>query len=196
MDFNMINNIKAPKLDQLIFIASNEKYALDNKTKELVYSLFNLMYAIAACNEDEYRELWLVAERGNIEDFGRYEEYLECGEVDNWEEFIELWHDYYPDEVKWYKLVTIIHSNDKYRTIFLDGKQIIEIDERCLEQTTDCTIDYAGDHLELITWIMYAVDNCINALKDRRYNNYVSENLPYKKRVGKILRKDYWCIFP
>jgi hypothetical protein len=40
------------------------------------------------------------------------------------------------------------------------------------------------------------VEEAITSLKSVRYNEYVSKNLPYRKRLGKILREDYWRIFP
>jgi hypothetical protein len=40
------------------------------------------------------------------------------------------------------------------------------------------------------------VEEMIGYLKSGRYNEYVDKNLPYSKRFGKILREDYWRIFP
>jgi len=196
MNKHILSEIPAPKLDNLIFQADRNNNTLDSKTKELVYELFRKIKAIAACGDDERRELWLVVDRGAIEDYGNYEESLEEGEVENRKEFEDLWLDYYPEPLKWYKLITIIHSDDKYRTVFLDGKQIIELDERPMDYRPSPEKHYAADHTILINWLLSAVDSCIETLKNGTYNDFVSQNLPHKKRVGKILDEDCWRIFP
>lgn len=40
------------------------------------------------------------------------------------------------------------------------------------------------------------MEKAITSLKSGEYNEYVSKNLPYRKRIGKILKEDYWRIFP
>jgi len=196
MDKNISYGIFAPKLDDLIYQAKNEIHAIDDHTTELVFELFQKLQAVAACGEDERRELWLTVERGTIDDFGDYDEYIEYGEVESREEFENLWLYYYPDSLKWYKLITLVHNDGKYRTIILDGNQIIEIDERPLSQRLSMEKQNAADYTELVTWILNAVENCIENLRAETYNEFVNKNLPYKKRVGKILGEECWRIYP
>lgn len=40
------------------------------------------------------------------------------------------------------------------------------------------------------------MDGAVQSLKKGTYNKFVDDNLPYRKRLGKILREDYWNIFP
>ena len=191
MDRHILSSLPAPKLDNLIEYTKRTMNALDGNTSRLVFDLFRKLQAIAACGDDERRELWLAVERGDIKDFGEYDDYFECGEVENREEFEALWLSYYPEPLKWYKLVATIHSDEKYRTVFLDGKQIIEIDQRSPKET-----EYEADHSELISWLLLSADTCIEQLKAGIYNDFISLNLPYRKRIGKLLRKEYWRIFP
>ena len=100
MNKHILSEIPAPKLDNLIFQADRNNNTLNSKTKELVYELFRKIQAVAACGDDERRELWLAADRGVIEDYGNYEESLEEGEVENRKEFEDLWLDYYPEPLK------------------------------------------------------------------------------------------------
>jgi len=195
MSNHVLSIIPAPHLDNLINRAKNDTTDLDTKSNELVFKLFKKLQVVEACGDDERRELWFAVERGSVEDFGDYEDYLEDGEVENRDEFNELWLAYYPDSVKWYRLVSLVHSNDKYRTIFVDGKQVIEIDER-YEDDDGEKEDYTVDRSELLNCLLSAVDNCIESLRAGTYNNFVSENLPHKKRVGKIRGEDFWHIFP
>lgn len=55
---------------------------------------------------------------------------------------------------------------------------------------------YPYDKSELAGWLLTATKEAIASLKSRSYNEYVSKNLPYRKRLGKILREDYWRILP
>ncbi|MDR0468731.1 MAG: hypothetical protein LBH09_02015, partial [Peptococcaceae bacterium] len=55
---------------------------------------------------------------------------------------------------------------------------------------------YADDLSALARWLLSSAEACVAALKAGSYNAYVNENLPYGKRRGKIMREDYWRIFP
>jgi len=50
----------------------------------------------------------------------------------------------------------------------------------------------------LAGWLKEKVIETITKIEndELQYNKYVNENLPYKKRLGKIKRSDYWKIFP
>jgi hypothetical protein len=56
--------------------------------------------------------LWVEVDRGPIEIFGDYEEYQESGEVNNPDDFVELWQAYYPQKTKWYKFQTAKFRDD------------------------------------------------------------------------------------
>lgn len=178
--------LSAPKVDQLIYRAENLYEVTDKRTKGLVIELFQKLQSIAICGDDERRELWLVAPRGSIEEFGDYENYLEDGEVESLEEFEELWLSEYPDTQKWYLLSTSVYKG--IYSVFINGKLVFQIQP-----------DFSGQHpydkSQLAGWLLTAVEEAIISLKAGNYNEYVSKNLPYRKRLGKILREDYWHIF-
>ena len=88
----------APEVDNLIQRASGANDAPDEATAAQVRTLMMKLSAIETCGEDERREIWLWAERGTIDNFGDYDAYFNEGEVENNEEFEELWQYYYPDE--------------------------------------------------------------------------------------------------
>lgn len=187
MDTRPSVNLTAPLLDNLIERAAAFPYVSDDQTKRLVLALFQKLQAIAISGDDERRELWLTAPRGSIEDFGDYEEYLDAEEVESREEFGELWLLYYPEPYKWYKLITVVYND--IHSVFLDNKLVLQFQNEPKEI-------YPYDKSKLAKWLVNTADEVITALTAGTYNAFIRDNLPYRKRVGKILRSDYWRIFP
>jgi len=74
-------------------------------------------------------------------------------------------------------------------SVFLDKKLVLQFQN----EPKEC---FPYEKLELTKWLLNAVDEVIASLIAGAYNDFVRDNLPYRKRVGKILRKDYWRIFP
>ena len=182
----MKNNITAPLLDELITSATKRSSPLNEPTKELVLSLFRQMEVIAPIGDDNLRKLWLTAERGALEDFGDYEEYIAAGDVSGKAEFEALWLSYYPDPIKWYKLTTAS----------FDGNYIVLINDTAVLRIIPELDSDKENSTALAGWICEAVGNAIESLRVGTYNEFVADNLPYKKRTGTLPRADYWSIFP
>jgi len=180
-------NMSAPQLDTLIERASSSPDVSDEQTKHLALALFQKLKAITVCGDDQRRELWLTASRGSIEDFGDYEEYLEAEEVESREEFEDLWLSKYPEPQKWYELITVVYKD--IHSVFLDKKLVLQFQN----EPKEC---FPYEKLELTKWLLNAVDEVIASLMAGTYNGFVRDNLPCRKRVGKLLREDYWRIFP
>lgn len=140
---------------------------------------------------DELRSIWIEADRGKINDFGKYKEYLDEGEVNNYEEFIELWKDYYPDEKKWYSFSVSSYMGEYY--LCIDSKLTFHI--KSGEETAD---DANCFNTGLAKWLKEKVIETIAQIENglTNYKRYISQNLPYIKRFGKIKRSTYWKIFP
>lgn len=179
--------LSAPQVDTLLMRAEKFYEVKDETTMELTIELFHQLRNIAVCGEDERRELWLTAPRGTIEEFADYEEYLEDDVVESREEFEDLWRSEYPEPVKWYRLIAVIYKD--IHSVILDGKLILQYQMEPQEQ-------YPYDKSELAGWLLSSVENAITSLQAGTYNESVCNNLPYRRRVGKILREDYWRIFP
>lgn len=134
-------------------------------------------------------DLWFRAPRGSIEQFGDYREWLEDGEVSSYKEFQEIWLSCFPDEEYWYFFTAIERKEEQYRGILFNQKMIIEQRGR----------PPAGVPLaihEFSEWLLWSVNICIDALKAGTYNQCIAAHLPVQHRVGTILRKDWWSIFP
>jgi len=138
----MAQHLFAPQLDALIQHAQSLPAVVGEENRAALLRLFDKLYEIAACGEDERRELWLTAERGAIEAFGDYEEYLDEGDVESYEEFETLWRDYYPEPLKWYPLTTMVYR-DNY-SVFLDHKLVLQITSNGQEEFEYDKTDYVG----------------------------------------------------
>lgn len=183
----MIKNVFAPDLDALLRKAQAQPVVIDEVVKEKLRHLLEILNVLAICGEDECRELWLEADRGTIEDWGDYEESLSDNEVSNREEFEGLWRYYYPDASKWYKF-TVCHYQENY-FFFVDGKLTYHL-------KAEPEKEYGVDTAELLDWLTESSFHCIESLNLGFYNDYVRQHLPYRKRIGKIERSDYWNIIP
>lgn len=184
-----MNTISAPILDNLIAKAQSNPDVQNQMENNALLSIIEKLQCVAVCGNDERRELWLTVERGSIEDFGDYDDYLENEIVDNREDFERIWQEDYPDPVKWY-LFSVSHYNGEY-FIGTDNKLTLHIKD------TPPEIDQSVN-AQLISWLDQAVSLCIDWLKRDAagYNRYINQHLPYTKRTGRILRQDYWDIDP
>lgn len=184
-----MDTISAPILDNLIVKAQSHPDSLNQAGKDILLSMIEKLQSVAICGNDERREIWFTVERGSIEDFGDYDDYLENEIVENKEGFEKIWKEEYPDPVKWY-LLSVTHYNEEY-FIFIDSKLILYI-KNVLSEINE------SFNNQLISWIDEAVDKCIGWFKrdTAEYNQYVNQYLPFSKRTGCILRQDYWDIDP
>ena len=179
--------LTAPKIDYYIDILKRG-FVIGEEMKPYVDELFNELHKIAPCGNDNRRELWLFAERGKIEDYGDYEEMYEFEEVDSREEYEELWANLYPDEKCWYHFVSVEHGD--FRAVFLKHKPMFE-ENHPAKNSYD-----SFDISPFIKWLTESVENCVKQLENGTYNETVRRELPPKDRIGTIVRRKYWEIFP
>jgi hypothetical protein len=147
------DGISAPLLDELISDAEMHPRVINSRKKKLMLAIFDELQAIEISGDDERRELSLCVPRGRAEDFGDYEEYLDCGKVQNYREFENYWRRHYPNPVSWYSLVAL-HCRDTY-SIFLNEKLILHIAPRSLKK-------HASEDTELANWLLSAVSEAIS----------------------------------
>ncbi len=180
--------MKAPKVDYWIRALRDGKMVFDKETNKVIDRVFDEIRKVSPIGDDGKRELWLKAPRGTPDDYGDYEYYKEEEIVDSYEDFLRMRDEEYPDEVKWFNLITF--DRDDYRCIFL-GRELIY---RSKFYGKD---DSYGYNLEsLFLWMEDAVRNAIKELENGTYNDDVNNNLSFRERTGTILRKDYWDLFP
>lgn len=187
--------LTAPELDKYILQYSrrnigdeSDRYSIKswNKLREL----YKLIDNIIPCGTDNEHVLYFKLPRGTIEDFGSFEEYLECGEVENKEEFIQLWQSEYPQNEKWYCMFTkhFTRKTNEFYALGFNNKIVIQNEEIYDSNYTD-------DISDIISELILIVNDSINTMKNGEYNSYVEENLDKRLRYGTITRKDYYNLF-
>lgn len=183
------NNV--PFFDRLIHVAQSETVVTDLDCINKLLLIINEIGVLEIQGEDELRSIWFEVPRGSIEDYGNYEEFLEEEAVSNYEEFVEMWEDDYPEKTKWYEFSVTTYNKDHY--FFVDSKLTFQV-----QQLTEEMPKQAYYSSELIGWFCEIVQATMSAIKADvvKYNKYINKHLSFDRRYGKILRNDYWSIFP
>ena len=91
--------LKAPRLDRMLFWTHEIKY-LDKNSKKIFDEIFDLIAPIKPLNYNNYRELWLTAERGTRTEINKF---LDKEDRYTKEEFNQC----YPNMLSWYKFGSI-----------------------------------------------------------------------------------------
>lgn len=164
-------------------------FSYDEESYEIIDEIFGILKKIKPNFGEDGRELWLQADRGSIEDFGDYKEAIECGEVNSFEDFKDWWLAEFPEETVWYCFGAVEDPKSGYKAMFMRHRQIIEVDP-------EKERGYENDISEFMRWLRDAVKNCYEQIKDGTYNDYIAANLPPQHRVGTVVRKEYWDVFP
>lgn len=183
-------NKSAPYIDQLILSCQVCAQVNEKTVIEKLLSVFLELCAIEEQGDDEFRMIWIKVERGEIGDFGNYQEYLENEEVSNKQEFEELWKAYYPDKYKWYSFSVAKYNNEFY--FYFDSKLTFQF-------TADEIHEQAYEfQAELADWLLLVAKETITNIQHNvdEYNNFIETNLPFEKRTGRIMRNDFWSVFP
>lgn len=189
----MSNILTAPQVDCCISVYGSRSHritVLDDESQALCDKLFAAMEEIEPRKDGKVRELWVRANRGGIEKYGRYEDLLDEGVVSNYEDFRQMWLEEYPDEIYWYNLTTVEDAKSRYRAVFLGHRMLMEFnapDKRC---------GFPFEVTELLDWLLESVEECITEIKAGKYNEDVQKNLPPQHRTGTVSQGALWDAFP
>jgi len=180
----------APLIDQLIRVAQSETIVTDLDCINKLLLIINEIGVLEVQGEDELRSIWFEVSRGSIENYGNYNEFLEEETVSNYEEFVEMWEYDYPEKTKWYEFSVTTYNKEHY--FFVDSKLTFQV------KLTEERPRQAYYSNVLISWFCEIVQATMSDIKADvvKYNEYISKHLSFDRRYGKILRKDYWSIFP
>lgn len=100
----------APQVNNIAHALKDRSNLTDPGDIALMEELFRLLSTVEPADEDGRRCLWITAERGPIEAAGSFDDYRALGKVDTYDEYVERWKWYYPDERYWYMLRSL-HRN-------------------------------------------------------------------------------------
>lgn len=183
----------APLLDRL-------KYSRDNRslnaqpctaeTWEALEKLFVEVRKLSPVYKNGAREIFCLVERGQIEDWADYEEYLADEVVKNYDEFKEQWELNYPDKQQWFSFGFIEDADNGYRGVWINNRLVLNIlPEPPMPGDT-------VDEPDFVQWLTGKVCECIEDIKSGTYNRQVSEELAFELRTGTITRNALWEVFP
>lgn len=178
--------MKAPEVKGLIDIFRNSLNVCQctKETYESLDKLFEELREIKKFKDTGKIDLWLCEDRGTPEDFANYEEWLEDGDVKNYDEFVEIWKNYFPDEIVWFKL-TAIYDNGYAGLIYNFSNTIQFHKNRPIGHQ---------DYTEIINWTILKIRDIKKELNNDTYNERIKEELPYKLRTGIISRTSLWHV--
>ena len=89
----------------------------------------------------------------------------------------------------WYKLQTLKYKC--YRIVIINYKTIINAD---ISDNTNTFLK--EEYITILDFLISKVKWCLQLLKEKKYNSYIENNLPYENRFGVIKRSDYWKTYP
>ena len=184
----------APQIDALIGNLKSNSDLINQNINQVLRTIYTTLSIIKPFGDDEIRQIWIVVERGPVEAFGDYQEYKESGEVNNQKEFRELWEIYYPEKTKWYKFQTAKFREDMY--FYFDDKLIFTINKE-EEPANGSKSAWNLEYLErFVYWLSEKIVDETSKLQTNpiAYNHHIQHYLPWAKRSGRIIRKDFWNI--
>lgn len=179
--------MKAPQIDQMIQVLYGGKMCLDNNSLQLISLIYQELDQLSPCGDNQRHELWLEAERGQLEDYGDFEDWQDSAKTLTLEQFQDEWESSYPADTKYFfKLTTVQYM--EYRSLFLNDHLIISVEP----DREGCQFDIS----DFLTWILDGVRNAVHMVKEGTYLSYLEANLPYRYRTGTMPMQEYWKLYP
>lgn len=190
--------MKAPNVDNYIQVLSRDIHTsnrddriTDKKTAGLFRKLYETLSVLkpSANNKDCY-SLWIEAERGTIEDYGDFEALRDFGDVNSYEEFVNMWKEDYPQEKYYYEL-SFLYDNGYY-IMFINDRLVTIVNSHNVSENTDWEDRIAP----FIQYLIEASIVAIERLRTEDYNQFITDNVPLSLRTGTIKRCDEWLAYP
>ena len=189
-----IKLLPAPQIDNILEMIhpSQEEKIVNTFLKEKIKRMYLLINDIKPEIQylDKIWSFWIRAKRGDINEFGSYEEFKEEEMVESYKDFELLWKDYYPDEEKWYKVVFVKYKEELFINIGMKFHLGFDLGTNQISG-----LGFVNEWIEkLFEWLQSEIEKQIDEIKTDQasYNLFIENNLPYKKRYGKIKRIDLW----
>ena len=150
---------------------------------------------LAVMGDDEYRGFHIEVPRPTPEEWGYTEELITSGEYDSREAFLADWLAFNPMETIWFHVASSrygdsrsIRVTDRKHTRF-----IIMNCPKCTDAEPDDT--WCRENLTRFFDYLQRMIDVVVANPDG-FNDYVTHNLPYQQRIGRISQKEFNRIVP
>ena len=161
----------------------NGFYLEDEEDIELFKKIESIVRELPPNGDDcDSRRLWISIPRGPIEDFGEFDE----EEWDTYDDFVDFWKCYHPDEADWYVFYYEKPPN---------GSSFIVLGELILFMTEGGHNPYRKRsyyHTDLLKWLVGAIRVQVDNIKSGTYHDLVVKELPIGYRKGVVKRSDIW----
>lgn len=188
--------LKAPEIKSSISWLEHLDYGHYNfsaiyteESMKYLNELFALAKEIAPMDTNPAaKQLYLMADRGPFELFLDREFDSECPESP--EELWSRWEELYPSPTDWIHCVLIDDPDNGYKSVLLNHSQVIEINPK----RTPGGFPY--DVADLARWMVTALKEAIDMMKQGIYDALVRTELPVRQRVGTVKRSDLWLAYP
>ncbi|MDY3788156.1 hypothetical protein [Bacteroides fluxus] len=150
---------------------------------------------LAVMGDDEYRGFYIEVPRPAPEEWGDAEDLVASGEYDSREAFLADWLAFNPMETRWFHVASSryedsrsIRVTDRKHTRF-----IITNRPKCTDVEPDDT--WCRENLiRLFDYLQRMID--VIVANTDGFNDYVTHNLPYQQRIGRIAQKKFNRIVP
>jgi hypothetical protein len=144
-------------------------------------------------DDDEFRGLYIEIPRPTPEEWGNCEEEIKNGEYKDITEYLEDWKSWNPKETLWYHL-----SVSKYMEFRIMKFTDLRHHYALIVNENRGNGEKSKWYKERITIIFGYISKLLDyiILNPDSFNEYVSKNLPYQQRKGKISRKELNRIQP
>lgn len=157
-----------------------------DSTANKVDELFETLDVIEPDGDVKYREIWIRANRGPIDEFGNYKRMKEEGEVKNRKDFKKYWKECYPGEDVWFHLHT--QDSGEYRIVAMNYAGIMVFGPSRRKGWYDMT--------RYFDWMIGAVKDSARLVRDGTYVSTLETQVDFHDRHGIVSRSDYWRAFP
>jgi len=183
---------------RLLSDVQDHEIVVSNKLLSMLIEVQTQFERLEAMGDDEFRAIHIELPRPTPDEWGNCEEEIAEGEYKNREEYIKDWEAYNPTETYWF-YVSVARYNE-YRSLIFNNKK-----HRYFVITNHSSYAQRGTGFQNGQWyeeclikIFSYLKNLINTIESNPdgYNEYVSNNLPYQLRYGRIARKDFNRIEP
>ena len=144
-------------------------------------------------SHDKIWSLWVRSERGPRSAFisdAEYDEMKEMGEIESQDDLESLWKSYYPEKLKWHE-VSFLHYENK---LFLSFDTSLQVQFNLDTGEISGAYLNGDEQIQFLSWLQTAIENEVERfLADPNgYNQFINNNLPLRKRYGKIKRMILW----
>ena len=182
---------------QLEYFVSSSRHCINRNPKactpataEALEELFVEVRKLSPVFENGGRTIYCLVDRGPIEDWADYEDYLADEIVTNYAEFEEAWKRNYPYEKQWFEFSFLDDDSNGYKGVWVNNQLTINT------MPNPFMNNDIIDEPEFVKWLTEKVRECIKDIKAGTYNRKVREELAFELRTGTIIRNDLWEVFP